>query len=162
MKVYTTSGQLIQSSDPGAAPINSPSFTGVPLAPTAAFGTSSYQIATCAFVQAATVVWNSVSGTSVTAVVNNGYIPLDSSLVTVTLPISGAVGNAVFITGQGSGLWKLGQNSGQTVNLSVTPTTTGAAGYLAATNRYDSILVRCVVANSTWVVENAVGSITVV
>lgn len=37
----------------GAAPLASPTFTGVPVAPTAAYGTSTTQLATTAFVQAA-------------------------------------------------------------------------------------------------------------
>lgn len=47
--------ELLYDDDPGEdiyAPINSPSFTGVPMAPTAAIGTDTTQIATCAFVVA--------------------------------------------------------------------------------------------------------------
>lgn len=45
----------------GAAPLASPTFTGVPAAPTAANGTNTTQIATTAFVQAAVVGGGSVS-----------------------------------------------------------------------------------------------------
>ena len=161
MKVYDTSGTVLGSADTDRAPLASPSFTGTPLAPTAAHLTSSFQIATTAFVIGETVVWASVSGTTQTAITNKGYISLDTSLVTVTLPVTASVGDSVSVTGQGSGKWKLAQNSGQIINFLGTPTTTGATGYLAATTRYDCITVRCVVANSTWTVENSVGAITV-
>jgi len=161
MKVYNTSGVILAASESDRAPLSSPSFTGIPLAPTASIGTSSTQIATTAFVQTAIVVWSSVTGTSKSADINKGYVVNNVGLVTVTLPVTAAIGDSVSITGVGSGLWKLAQNSGQVVNLLATPTTTGATGYIAGTTRYDCVTVRCVVANSTWVVENCVGAITV-
>jgi hypothetical protein len=51
---------LISQALANYAPINSPQFTGVPTAPTANAGTSTGQLATCAFVQAATAA--SVAG----------------------------------------------------------------------------------------------------
>ena len=59
-------------------------------------------------------------------------------------------------------MWKLAQNAGQLVEFQSLVTATGTGGYIAASNRYDGVLVRCVVANTTWVVETATGNLDVV
>ena len=46
------------------------------------------------------MTWNTVSGTSQTAVVDNGYITNNAGLVTVTLPTTAAVGKVLSIAGQ--------------------------------------------------------------
>lgn len=51
--VIATTGDYSVSQITGAAPLNSPTFTGSPAAPTASGGTNTTQIATTAFVQAA-------------------------------------------------------------------------------------------------------------
>lgn len=50
--VVAVSGDYIVSQITGAAPLASPGFTGIPTAPTAAPGTATTQLATCAFVLA--------------------------------------------------------------------------------------------------------------
>ena len=106
--------------------------------------------------------YSSISGTSQSATVNRGYIPLNASLTTITLPATAAVGDVVAITGYGAGLWKLAQNASQLIHFLSLVTTTGTGGYIQATTRYDTIIVRCVEANTTWVVENAVGNLDVI
>lgn len=108
------------------------------------------------------VTFAGVSGTTQQAAVNNGYIPLNAALTTITLPATAAVGDVVAITGYGAGLWKLAQNASQLIQFLSLVTTTGTGGYIRATTRYDTIIVRCVVANTTWVVENAVGNLDVI
>lgn len=108
------------------------------------------------------VVFSSISGTTQQAAVNNGYIPLNAALTTITLPATAAVGDVVAITGYGAGLWKLAQNASQLIQFLSLVTTTGTGGYIQATTRYDTIIVRCVVENTTWVVENAVGNLDVI
>ena len=103
-----------------------------------------------------------MSGTTQQAAVNNGYIPLNASLTTITLPATAAVGNVVAITGYGSGLWKLAQNASQQINFLTLATTVGTGGSISATQQFNTVVVRCVVANTTWVVENAVGNLSVV
>lgn len=105
--------------------------------------------------------WTEVTGTSQSAAVNNGYITNNGSLVTVTLPSTATVGQRVSIVGRGAGLWKLAQNSGQTVHFGSSNTTTGVSGYLAATVRYDCVEVICITANTDWVVRSSAGTITV-
>lgn len=99
---------------------------------------------------------------SQTASIQNGYITNGSSLVTVTLPATAAVGNTVTITGLGAGGWSVAQQSGVSINFGATNTTTGTGGSLASTNIHDSVHLLCVVANTTWQVINSVGNITVV
>ena len=108
------------------------------------------------------VTFSGVSGTTQQAAVNNGYIPLNASLTTITLPATAAVGDVVAITGYGSGLWKLAQNASQLIYFNSLVTTTGTGGSIAATHYFDTVVVRCVVANTTWVVENAVGNLDVI
>lgn len=105
--------------------------------------------------------WSEVTGTSQTAVVNTGYIANNAGLVTITLPATAAVGSVVRIAGKGAGLWKIAQNSGQTINFGSLATTAGASGYLEATNRYDAVEILCITANSTWVILSSVGNIEV-
>ena len=107
------------------------------------------------------ITWNAVTGTSQTASVDNGYITDNSSLVTVTLPSTAAVGSTVRIAGKGSGMWKLAQNSGQAIHFLGDTTTTGTSGSIAAATQYDAIEVLCITANTTWVVISSVGNLVV-
>lgn len=111
---------------------------------------------------AGSMSWAEVTGTSQAAAVNYGYITNNAGLVTVTLPSTAAIGQRVAIVGKGAGLWKLAQNSGQTVHFGSIDSTTGTGGYLAATVRYDSVEVVCITSNTDWVVRSSVGSITTV
>lgn len=108
------------------------------------------------------VTFSAVSGTTQQAAVNNGYIPENAALTTITLPATAAVGDVVAITGYGAGKWKLAQNASQLVHFQSLVSTTGTGGSISATTQYDCIVVRCVVANTTWVVENAVGNLDVI
>jgi hypothetical protein len=65
--VVAQSGDYSVAQVTGAAPINSPTFTGIPAAPTAAPGTSTTQIATTAFVQAAVAATNGILAASTTS-----------------------------------------------------------------------------------------------
>jgi len=108
------------------------------------------------------LVWTEVTGTTQAAAVMSGYITNNVALVTVTLPSTAAVGERVAIAGKGAGLWKIAQNSGQTVHFGSIDTTTGTGGYLAATVRYDCVELICTTADTDWVVRSSVGSITIV
>jgi hypothetical protein len=74
----------------GAAPTSSPNFTGTPLAPTAADGTSSTQIATTAFVQSAIIAGSAHAETLQATVRNNTGATLSPFTVVY---INGALGN---------------------------------------------------------------------
>lgn len=107
------------------------------------------------------ITWNSVTGTTQTASVNNAYIVDNASLVTVTLPDTAAVGDIVRIVGKGAGGWRLAQNASESVNFGNQSTTSGVGGRLDSTHRYDSIELVCITANTTWNVISSVGNITV-
>jgi len=108
------------------------------------------------------ILYTGISGTTQAAAVNAGYIPLNTALTTITLPATAAVGDVVAITGYNVGGWKLAQNASQLIRFLTLVTTTGTGGYILATSRYDCVTVRCVVANTTWIVENAVGNLEMI
>ncbi len=102
------------------------------------------------------ITWTEVTGTSQSAAVNNAYIANNAGLVTVTLPATAAVGNTVEVVGKGAGLWRLTANTGQTIKMGSSTTT--SAGSLTGTSQYDAIEVVCITANTTWVVRGPVTS----
>ncbi len=108
------------------------------------------------------VTWTDVTGTSQALAVNNGYIADNAALVTLTLPTTAAQGTLISICGNGAGGWKVAQNASQNIKIGNQTTTTGTGGSLASTNQYDQVDILCTVANTTWVVRNAMGNITVV
>jgi len=106
--------------------------------------------------------YTEVTGTSQSMAVNNEYTANNAGLVTLTLPSTAAIGDQVTVNGKGAGGWSIAQNSGQLVHLGSSTTTTGVGGSLSSTNQWDNIKLKCVTANTTWVVQTAVGNITVV
>lgn len=106
-------------------------------------------------------MWN-VETTSVALVSNNGYISNSGSLLTFTLPATAAVGNTFKIAGLGSGGWKVAQNASQLIYFGVDTTTTGTGGSLASTQSHDVIELVCVVANTSFIVTDSIGNITIV
>jgi len=94
--------------------------------------------------------WTAVTGTSATMVAGNGYIANNASLVTLTLPTTADVGSLLYIQGFGAGGWRIAQNSGQQVFVGSVSTTAGTSGTTSSANRYDSMTLVCVTANTTW------------
>jgi hypothetical protein len=96
--------------------------------------------------------------------VDTGYsINSGGSLRVLPLPTSAAVGNWIQIDGNSTGLWQVTQNSGQTIHIINTSTTTGTGGSITSTVQWASIKLRCVIANTDWVVESgAFASLTIV
>lgn len=97
--------------------------------------------------------WVDQTTSSVTMSANTGYtINNGASLVTLTLPTSSAVGDWVEINGKSSGGWSIAQASGQQIFVSPSNTTSGAGGSLSSASQYDSVRIRCITANTIWVV----------
>lgn len=97
--------------------------------------------------------WVDQTTTPATMTTNTGYTSDDgSTLVVLSLPTSSAIGDWVEVNGKGSGLWKIAQATGQQINISSSSTTSGATGYLSSVNQYDCVRLRCIVANTIWVV----------
>lgn len=99
--------------------------------------------------------WNNVTGTSQTMAVDNGYVPNNAALVTLSLPTTAAFGTTFYIQGSGAGGWKIAQNAGQNIQFGSVSSTVGVTGYIASTNRYDSVQLLCIVADTTWTVLTA-------
>lgn len=96
--------------------------------------------------------WTEVTGTSQPMSINNGYIANNAALVTLTLPVTAAVGDTVSVQGKGTGLFSIAQNVGQTIHFGAFDTTTGIGGSLTATNRYDSLELICITDNTDFAV----------
>jgi hypothetical protein len=106
--------------------------------------------------------WVDQTTASVTMAVNTGYTSDDgASLVTFTLPATASIGDFVEINGKGSGLYTIVQASGQSIHFGNLPTTT-TTGSVSSTLQYDCIRLRCITANTTWVVVSSVGNFTIV
>jgi len=60
--------------------------------------------------------WVEVTGASVQAVSNTGYLANANSRITLLLPASPAVGDWIKVTGVGAGGWTLAQNAGQRIS----------------------------------------------
>lgn len=106
--------------------------------------------------------YTEVTGTSQAMAVNNEYTANNAGLVTLTLPSTAAIGDEVTVNGKGVGGWIIAQNASQLVHFGSSTTTTGVGGSLASTNLWDNVKLKCVTANTTWVVQTCIGNLTVV
>jgi hypothetical protein len=99
--------------------------------------------------------WSTVTGTSQSMAVNSGYVANNAGVVTMTLPTTAAVGDVIYVTGLGTGGWSIAQNASQLIHVGSLASTTGVGGSVSSTNQYDTIGIRCIVANTTWTVMEA-------
>lgn len=139
-----TNGQLIignTSGTPTAATIT----PGSGISVTNGSGTITIASTTSGF------TWATVSGTSQAAAVNNGYITNNAGAVTVTLPTTFAIGDAVEVKGLGAGGWVLAAGTATTIRIG--SSVTSSAGSLTSANQYDTVRVTGLVANTTWSVD---------
>jgi len=100
------------------------------------------------------VSWTNVSGTSQAMVADGGYVAANAGTVTLTLPATAGFGTILYIVGQGSGGiggWSIAQNSGQAIHIGSSVSTTGVGGSVSSTNTFDSLVLLCTVANTTFV-----------
>jgi len=148
-----TDGQLIIGSTAGApAAATLTAGAGV----TITNGSNSITVAT----SAVGTTWTDQTTTTVTMTANNGYIADNAGLVTLTIPATAALGAEFTIAGKGAGGWLLQANTGQTIHLG--SSATSSAGSLASTNQWDGVKIVCVTANTIFAVVSAVGNLTVV
>ncbi|MBL8341893.1 MAG: hypothetical protein JNL30_10530 [Rubrivivax sp.] len=70
----------------------------------------------------AALAWVQVAGTSQAMAPDTGYVATSTSLTTLTLPASPALGDIVVVNGVGSGGWKVAQNAGQFISAIAAPT----------------------------------------
>jgi hypothetical protein len=107
------------------------------------------------------LTWTDVTGSTQAMAVNNGYTANSGSLITFTLPSTAAFGTVVAVVGKGTGLWKIAQNSGQTIHMLSTSTTTGTGGSLASNTQYDVVYLLCTIANTDFTAVQSMGNLTV-
>ncbi len=96
----------------------------------------------------AAMTWSGVAGTTQAAAVNSGYIIQNAAQTTVTLPATAAIGSTVQVQGLGAAGFVLAANTGQTIKLG--SSTTSSGGSLTSAAQYDTVQVVCIVANTTW------------
>jgi hypothetical protein len=103
------------------------------------------------------IAWVDVTGTSVQAVANTGYMADNAAQVTITLPASPAVGDVIQVSGVGAGGWKIVTNT--------TPAQLIASTYISAIQfagtisglQYEAIELQYV-GHNTFTVLNYVGT----
>ena len=105
--------------------------------------------------------WTDVTGSSQTIAVNHNYVADNGGVVTFLLPAVAPFGSEFEIVGNGAGGWIISQNSGQVIEVGMTPSSVGVSGSVASTNRYDCVKCVCTVANTTFVVRSSFGNLTV-
>jgi|SRR5690348_444365 len=150
-----TNGQIPIGST-GATPVLATITAGAGISVTNAAGSITIANTSAGF------TWNTVAGTSQTIAAQNGYINANAGLTTYLLPAVAAVGDTFQLAGRGAGGWILTQNAGQVIHFNSSDTTVGVGGSLASTNRYNTIEVMCIVANTDWTVLDSSGTLTVV
>lgn len=107
--------------------------------------------------------WVDQTTGTVTMTANTGYTSDDgASEITFTLPTTSAIGDFVEINGKGSGLYIIAQATGQQIHFGNLATTSGATGTVTSTLQFDCIRLRCLTANTIWVVVSSVGNFTIV
>lgn len=146
-----TNGQLPIGSS-GADPVLATITAGSGISVTNGAGTIS--LATSAGGMA---VVDCTASNTVAMAVNTTYIATStdgSTLVTFTLPATSAIGDTIEVVGASTGLWRVNQNSGNTICMGAATTTPGATGYVSLTagKTYASIKLRCITANANWVI----------
>lgn len=103
-----------------------------------------------------------VTGTTQQAAVNSCYVANNAGAVIVTLPSVAAVGDEVQVMNWQAG-FVVAQNANQLVKIGGSITTTGVGGSLTSgTSTYDSLIMKCVVANNEWIAYGVQGNLTVV
>lgn len=101
-------------------------------------------------------VTNTITAASANLVANQNFIANRATLVTLTLPATAAVGTIIEVVGQGAGGWLIAQAAGQQIQVGAVASTLGAAGSIASTNRYDTVRLMCVTANTIFQVVSGV------
>jgi len=96
---------------------------------------------------------------SIVMVVNMGYLVKSSSAITLTVPLTSAVGDTLEVMWvSGGGGVTIQANAGQI--LSYADTVTSSGGTLSPTAKGNAIHLICVVASTTWMADFMIGSFT--
>jgi hypothetical protein len=94
--------------------------------------------------------WFTIAASPQAMTANNGYTANTGGLLTLSLPTTSAVGALLEIAGLGAGGWIITQAAAQQIHVGNVASTLGAGGSVASTNQYDTIRLRCLVADTIW------------
>jgi hypothetical protein len=106
--------------------------------------------------------WNEIVAGAANMSPQNGYIANNAGLVTLTLPLTAALGTIIVVQGKGAGGWLIAQNAGQSINYIASTSTPGVGGSLASVARYDSVTLVCTTADTAWSAVAAMGNLNIV
>lgn len=98
--------------------------------------------------------WSTISGTTQSASVNNGYIVGNAATTTITLPATFSAGDTVIIKGLGAGGWILESFAGTVIYVGQMVTSSG--GTVSSADNFDVIRVSGLVADTSWSMESSV------
>lgn len=109
------------------------------------------------------ITWNTTAISIANLTVDNGYFCISpGGALTLGLPAVSVLGDTLIVSLDGATSWQITQAAGQQIRLGSSTTTLGAGGSLTSTAQGDTIEIVCRVANTTWVVVDVIGNITVV
>ncbi len=94
--------------------------------------------------------------TSISMAIDTVYTSDNAATVTATLPATAVVGSLITITRIGAGGLVIDYTTDQVIHFGKNSSTV-TSGSFTSTNQYDSMTLRCVVADDEWVVEKAIG-----
>lgn len=104
-----------------------------------------------AFSTVSPFIWTTVTSTTQSLSVNQGYIANHASTqINFSLPSSSAVGDIIRIVGKGNGIFKISQGAGQQIFVGSASTTVGSTGSIAGTHAKDALALVCFTANTEW------------
>ena len=103
--------------------------------------------------------WHVINSNQTIAVKNN-YIVNNPALITLTLPVTAAVGDVFKIVTLTSGGFLIEQNAGQNIIFGDQESSVGVLGYVSATEKGSAVEVVCVEANTKFLIVSAVGNLT--
>lgn len=101
-----------------------------------------------------------VTGASQTITNGVTYIANRGTSIAFLLPVTASVGHFIKIIGKGAGAYTIAQNASQTVHQGASNTTTGVVGVTTATQRYTSMHLVCITADTDWVIVDSSGTLT--
>jgi|ERR1700722_3260217 len=103
-----------------------------------------------------------VAGTTQAMTSGHTYIANNASLTTFTLPATSAVGDIIKIVGSAlnTGGWKVTYTTGQIIWGPAGSSTVTTGNAASATAAAQVMAIQCVVANTTWVITDNSGTIT--
>ena len=108
------------------------------------------------------ITWVEVTGTTQAAAANTGYVANNAGLVTITLPATAPFGTVVRAAGKGAGLYRIAQNTGDSIRFGEFTSTVGTGGFIQATDAGDCVELLCITADNDWKVLSSVGNFTIV